>query len=646
MTGEKEGFSVKLTRYVDIGENGEVRIRDRKMIRQDDRDSRHKRFEEHLRANPDDPDLRLLDGDAILLPDIMQDLVKPHERQGLVVRPSGLDEMEKRYLQMNEEKSWSPEDPITVRGRLTFVDFDGAVRPLVNATVKVYDDDFGLDEHLRTTITDWSGNWSVSVNNDDGWLQDGRDIYYKFETNNSRFRVQDCDGIDSTYRWKSATHDDLSEGTDLNFGSQTAGSDADTLIVFNFLNTAWNHATTVGDRDPGFVDTCYPVDDGTHWDRFWEEIDFEEQFIDGPNVFHHEYAHAIMWYGYGDDNPSPGGSHSFGDVTQDAGLAWSEGWANTFQHSIRPDGVYNWNEGSPGRNLENFSNANRDGNRTEGRVAAALIDMLDSANDDNGGDQDRGRDGYGDDNTANRVTLATMLNQTLWGSYHDDFEDYWASLSGNLSGAQRSDAQEIMYYNWMNVPEPVSCVASKVAAAVSERPEQMLTDLRQFRDLGMAEFSGGRQMIQAYYENSPELALIILNQPILQREAFEIASRFAEFGAVLGNRERLHKFAGSGGVLIDEKMAERIEVFIAQLGREASPELKAELDRVSVVMRQIRGLDYAALQAKIAENASKRQKVPLRQLRQMELNPASQKASESRRLRELLKPVKPPRDLE
>ena len=645
ITGEKEGFSSKLVRYVDVSDKGEVRIRDRKMKRLEEQEGRRQEFERQLRENPDDPDLRLLDGDAIQLPNVIKDVVKPHEKEGLLVRPAGLSEMEKRYLQQSESKAWSPEDPITVRGRLTFVDFDGAVRPLVNATVKVYDDDTFGDEHLVTTISDWSGNWSVSVNNDDGWLQDGRDIYYKFETNNSRFRVQDCDGIDSTYRWKSSTHDNLSEGTVLDFGSETAGSDEDTLIVFNMLNSAWNHATTVGARDPGFVDTCYPVDDGTHWDRFWEEIDFEEQFIDGPNVLHHEYAHAIMWYGYGDDNPSPGGSHSFDDMNQDAGLSWSEGWANTFQHSVRPDGIYHWNEGSPGRSLENFSAANRNGNRNEGRVAAALIDMLDAANDDNGGSQNRGRDDYGDDNTPNRVSLATMLNGTLWGSYHDDFEDYWASLSGNLTSAQRGDAQEIMYYNWQNVPEPISCVASKVAAAVSDRPEAMLAGLRQFRDLGLGEFSGGRQMIQAYYANSPEMALIILRQPVLQREAYAIASRFSDFGAVLASNERQAKLARSGEAVIDAEMAKRITAFLSQVRRAASPELVAELDRVQDVIDQIAGMDFGSLQAKIAENATKRQKVPQRQLRQMQLNPASQEASQARELRELLKPVKPPRDL-
>jgi hypothetical protein len=646
LTDGEHGFSSKLVRYVDIDKDGRALIRDRAMLRHDEQGAREKLFQEQLRNTPDDPDLRLLAGDAIRIPDILVDKVEPGNREGLAVRPAPLDEFSKRYLQQNEDKSWSPEDPITVRGRLTFVDFDGAVRPLVNATVRVYDDDTFGDETLASLVTDWNGNWSVTVNNDDGWLQDGRDIYYKFETTNSRFRVQDCAGIDSTYKWKSATHDNLSEGTNLNFGTETAGSDEDTLIVFNMLNTAWNHATTVGARDPGFVDSCYPETGGTHWDRFWEEIDFEEQFIDGPNVLHHEYAHAIMWFGYGDDNPSPGGSHSFDDMNQDPGLSWSEGWANTFQHSIRPDGVFNWNEGSPGRSLENFSAANRNGNRNEGRVAAALIDMLDAANDTNGGVQNRGRDDYGDDNTPNRVSLATMLNGTLWGSYHDDFEDYWAALSGNLTAAQRGDAQEIMYYNWQNVPEPVSCVASKVAAAAAERPEELLTGLRQFRELGLAEFSGGRQMIQAYYSNSPEMALIILRQPVLQREALDIAQHFSDFGYALGSNERLAKLARSDGPVIDAKMAERIKAFLAQLGKDASPELRAELTRVDVAMGQIAGLSYHALQSKIAENATKRTKLPQRQLRQMRLNPVSEKAAREPALRELLKPVKPPRDLQ
>ena len=49
-----------------------------------------------------------------------------------------------------------------------------AWRPLVNVSVNLYDEDTFGDEHLATTVTDWNGDWSFSVNNDDGFLQDGR----------------------------------------------------------------------------------------------------------------------------------------------------------------------------------------------------------------------------------------------------------------------------------------------------------------------------------------------------------------------------------------------------------------------------------------------------------------------------------------
>jgi hypothetical protein len=277
----------------------------------------------------------------------------------------------------------------------------------------------------------------------------------------------------------------------VDFGTETGGSDAKTMQIWNQLNLVWNHTVVNGGQDPGFVDCCFPYE-STEWDRFWEELDIEEQYNDGPDVVMHEYGHAVMYYAYDDDNPSPGGSHAFDDMLQNASQSWSEGWATAFMLSARPDGAYNWHEGDGGRNIENFSASNRVGERNEGRVAAALFDMLDGPNDGNGGNQDRGRNSYTDGNSANRVSLVTMLRDTLWGSYHVDVLGFWYSLSGDLTSGQRTPGQTVMYYNWMSVVEPGSCVASKVVAREEKEPESILTGLRHFRDLALKPFDGGR----------------------------------------------------------------------------------------------------------------------------------------------------------
>jgi hypothetical protein len=56
--------------------------------------------------------------------------------------------------------------------------------------------------------------------------------------------------------------------------------------------------------------------------------------------------------------------------------------------SVRPDGTYNWHEGQPGQAIEMFSSTCHLGETSEGWVAAALLDMMDSNDDNNGGNQD------------------------------------------------------------------------------------------------------------------------------------------------------------------------------------------------------------------------------------------------------------------
>ena len=148
-------------------------------LRRLDQQSRWKAFQDQLRKNPDRPDLRLLNPGTIRVPeDLASKVVVVKDRPQLGVRATGPDATLKRFVVDHASKNWREIDPVTVRGRLVYLDFEGTWRPLVNASVNLYDDDTFGDEHLGTTVTDFNGNWSFNVDNDDGWLADGRDIYY------------------------------------------------------------------------------------------------------------------------------------------------------------------------------------------------------------------------------------------------------------------------------------------------------------------------------------------------------------------------------------------------------------------------------------------------------------------------------------
>ena len=352
-----------------------------------------------------------------------------------------------------------------------------------------------------------------------------------------------------------------------------------------------------------------------------------------------------MWYAYGSNDASPGGPHNFGDDSQNRSLAWSEGWATGFMLSLRPDGRYNWNEGDTGRNVENFSDAgNRDGNRNEGRVAAAINDMLDNANDDNGGNLDRGRNDADDDNTPNRVALSTMLNDTLWGSWHTEFESFWASLSGELGGAILGDANEIMYYNYMDVPAPISCVATKVMALESKAPDDLLEGLRRFRDQTLKGFNGGQNLINTYYRNSPELAMILVLDPELRQQAAEVIHHFSRIGYILTSNEELRRIAASRRPLIDREMAELVRNVMTRIEEQASHDLKQDMQPLANILGSVEGLDVRSLQEKLEDIKSKHPKTHRVQLKQAEFNPRSEEAAKSGELGEVIKQYIPPFD--
>lgn len=643
---DDNGYSDSIQRYVAVQKDLKYRIISPKQLVSEKRRARERRFEAALKRNPDSPDIRLLHEDAMQVPKKMVNAIRPHETKNqLIARPVGPSKQILKYVEPKSDSAWSPEDPLTIRGRLTYLDYDGVWRPLVNVSVNIYDEDTGFDDHLGTTGTDWNGNWSFSVNNDDGWLADGRDIYYTFKLENTRIRVQDCDGIDSTYKWQSSVHDNLSDGTVLDFGTETGSTNTNSMQIWNMLNQAWSGAVTLGGRDPGFVDSCFPEGSGARWDRFWEEIDIPGADNDAPDVVTHEYGHAVMYYAYGSDNPSPGGSHGFGDDAQNASLAWSEGWGTGFMLALRPDGRYNWSEGDTGRNIENFSDAgNREGNRNEGRVAAAINDMLDNPNDDNGGNLDRGRDDVDDDNSPNRVSLSTLLNDTLWGSWHDDFEEFWTSLSGELSGATLGDANEIMYYNYMDVPEPISCVASKVAALDTESPDDVLEGLRRFRDHALKGFNGGQQLINVYYRNSPELALMLLRDPELRTDAVEVMNHFSELGFKITDNRQFSQLAQSRRPLIDKKMAKRIRSVLARVEKQASDSLKVDIEPLGRILSSVEGLDAVSVQQKLDDIKNKHPKSQRIQVRPSSQSDASREAAQSDEVRSTIKKYVPTYD--
>ena len=378
---EKRGsaYANDLLRYVEVTSDGTMIMLTASEIQRQRDKARESIYKKQMEKDSNNRSIRSLFDETAKIPEQVIKEIKPFDTpqdKQLLVRPGPLPDFLRGKTIDHSTTSWTSQDPITVRGRVVFQDIDGIWRPLINAQIDLWDDDTFGDEYLGSVATGWDGRWTFSVNNDDGFAADGRDIYYTFTLDNSRWNTGSCGFFAGPYRWQSAVHDDLNDGTVLDFSDETASTNMAALQVWSTVNLAWNHAVTVGGWDPGKVEVCYPAS-GTFFDG---KLNVAGSDNVGPDSITHEYGHALMSRAYPDGDPSPGGDHGFGGCTQNKALSWSEGWATGFMLSARPDGEYNWVEGTGGRAIEAFAASScQSGDSSEGRVAAALLDALDDA---------------------------------------------------------------------------------------------------------------------------------------------------------------------------------------------------------------------------------------------------------------------------
>lgn len=478
-------------------------------------------------------------------------------------------------------------DPITVTGRIFYTDRAGTLRPLINATVDIRDSDTFGDEQLTSVITGWDGRFSAVVNNDDGWFQNGRDIYIRVRTTNSRFRVQDCAAWpDWTYSWVSDVRNDLSDGTVVDFGSLATNENNEASILFQDLNQGWNFLTTAGGQDPGFVDLCWP-EGASQYSTFWEEIDIEDGDEVARDIVLHEYGHATMHNAYdGYWPPNTGGAHGFDDILHQ-NMAFTEGWGTFIALAINDDGVYNSNGWS--RLIESFSHASGhtsgDGQVNEGHVAAGMHDVRDANADGTctGGAQC-------DPSGANAAQMAQIWRDSFWRSKADNIGAYWPRLCSELDSAQGSAAVRALAFNDINVAA-CKCSAS-TALADTRGGAAAVRDLRMLRDRGLRNTALGRRVIDLYYRHTAEVTGMLLKDAELRRSAAVLFERAAEASRALrAGEERT-------GVLLDAKHARMAQDFIQRVQKNGSPELRQDFEEVRRLVDQLEGRSYEEIRQK------------------------------------------------
>jgi hypothetical protein len=549
-----------------------------------------RRLREELRRNPDakvgiDTYLR-----RPLRPVSRPPAVDEKAQQALAPPAAGIEPYERGIVVDSTADVVRKLDPLTITGRLFFTDRGGTLRPLINATVDVRDSDTFGDEQLISVVTGWDGRYTAVVNNDDGWLQNGRDIYVRVRATNSRFRVQDCAAWpDWTYSWVSDVRDDLSDGTVVNFGDLATGENNEASILFQDLNQGWNFLTTAGAQDPGFVDLCWP-EGSSAYSTFWEEIDIEDGDEVARDIVLHEYGHATMHNAYGGDWPSnTGGAHGFNDILH-RNMAFTEGWGTFIALAINDDGVYHSTGFS--RAIEGFSHtANHtdgDGQVNEGHVAAGLHDVRDARAEGScaGGAQC-------DPSGANAAAMAQIWRDSFWGSDADDVSEYWTRLCPELSNAQAEAAVQGLVFNDIDLATCKCTIRFSLADAPNS--EAAVADLRELRDRGLRYTPLGQRIIELYYRHTDEVTALLLEDGELRQMAATLFTR-----AVEGYRA-LKKGAEPGDVLLDAKHARLAQEFLSRVQRKGSPELQRDFDEVHRLVEQLEGRSYEEVRRKFEQ---------------------------------------------
>lgn len=332
-----------------------------------------------------------------------------------------------------------------VAGNWSYADQTGTFRNAMNFQVQVWDQDalFG-DDLLAVGLTDFFGNYNLCFDGaSEGFPDSGTaDVYVRFVSEVSVFRVQRGGG---PLVFQTGTTFDVAPFTTLNLGALTTGDPAlhRGLHAFDAANDAWLFI-------PKPVNSCFDQDDatcrqlrinwapdstdGTYYSPGANDVHLAADDPNAAVTVVHEIGHALMDDIYNDAMPpSPNCNPHSITGTSSAGCAWVEGWAEWFPATVYNDPFFRWPSGAS-LNLENQSWGNGwgEGDTTEGRVAGALIDITDFANEATW-------DRYGEGFANLWFTFMRNVNNT--------FASFWLSRALNGFNVADSGALADLYQN-------------------------------------------------------------------------------------------------------------------------------------------------------------------------------------------------------
>jgi hypothetical protein len=291
-----------------------------------------------------------------------------------------------------------PNFTVCASGFWSYQDQNGVFHPSMNIVVQAWDDNSISSDSLKAQgVIAGDGSYNLCFDNAETGLFEGgfADVYVRFVTDNSVWRVRDTPGGNNDYAWATGVVSDMAANHD--FGSLTTGDPAlhPALHAFDEVNTAWLtvQGTPVhnGCFDP-YDGTCRqhvinwtPTStDGTYYSPSGNDVHLAAADPDSQIQTDHELGHAVMDDVYDDNMPaSPNCNPHSIPAAQSAGCGWVEGWATYFSDWVWNDPFYRWpdggflNEETPTWGTGGWAN----GDWPEGRTTGFLWDLRDATNE-------------------------------------------------------------------------------------------------------------------------------------------------------------------------------------------------------------------------------------------------------------------------
>lgn len=351
---------------------------------------------------------------------------------------------------------------VTAYGTFSYYDRNSQLSPARYTRVYLYDaDPSGGDDLLGLGTTDENGFWQIGpITNWDTDASGALDLYAVFETdvndsNTTRRRVTNFGGW--AYKWQIPTKDNVASGNvDLGNWAIGMGNDWEAAMwIFQDMRRAWKYIHDNTGTDPGSATVRWEKDKTTFLpctgSCAWPYTPISGIFIDrdgqqSPDVIIHELGHQYMYNASGSWWwPNVGDMLeclSHGIQGQENPLcAWTEGWADFLPLVVNGDRCFDWNNTScSGLNLEmpTWGTAGWDnGDEVEGRVAGALYDIFDEAND-------------GLNQIAFGFTPIWTIVRTA--PHEQNFAGFWSSW--RAQGYNQHSAVQAIYQNTIDYDTP------------------------------------------------------------------------------------------------------------------------------------------------------------------------------------------------